>query len=675
MNTFPKSGSESGGHPFRRRESGRFDTASLATRVGDLQQQLADPRVINAHSMQGALAVAVIDGPYDAAALSGILAQAPVSLGHRSCAIDPNSACNHGTFVVGLLGARRDALIPGLCPDCRLLHVPLFIDENSPSASVVELTIAIRVAVAAGARLINLSLAILEDDSQSDPGLAAALDYAEANGAVVLVAAGNQGRLAMGQLLSHPATIPVVAVDAAHRLLPDSNFGPSISRRGVAALGHQVLGYAAGGGTTVMSGTSVATAVATGTLAQLWSLRPIAEGATVRAGVARLAPRSGSTPPMLHRDTLLAALDRKRAATVGRGSFAERGRSNYVSLQGETTMNDGIGQPTPLTRGGSPAVTSGHAVIPAHGPGGCACGAPGGICTCADGELPSRFIYVLGTVDIRFPDQAISEELQSMALSLSRKPGADKTLSEPRADEPLRSWYFRVLSHPEARYVARQVCWLLRVEGQPAYYLVLRDLHDLPDLISCLGRAESNDPHEHEDLDLFVGSSSLVSVDTCPGVTAPVLAVDQLCSFEQYILFKGFEPSSKTSRTSKKRGPAVSEGDRNELFKSLVRSADNFGDTDERRALNYLAVRYQPLYELYAKLVKPTAELVRPKEGWTLDSIKVVPSRLSREKRIVDPVFAFRHNETGVVQKYFVRVDVSHLYPMIANPIAEYFDR
>ena len=651
VNGFPRVGSKSDGYLLRRP---------------------ANPRVVNAHSTHVALPVAVIDGPYHVAALSKILTQTPIRLGNSSCAVTPSNACNHGTFIMGLLGARRDALIPGLCPDCRLLHVPLFIDERAPSASVAELANAIRIAVAAGARLINLSLVILDGDSQYDAELAAALDYSEANGAVVLVAAGNQGRPAMGQLLSHPVAIPVVAVNAAHGLLADSNFGPLILRRGVSALGHQVLGYAPSGGTTVMSGTSVATAIATGTLAQLWSLRPNAEGATVRAIVARLAPRSGSVPPMLHRDIFLAALDRTDASAVGVGSFTECARSNYVALQGETTMKDGIAQTIPTIHGGGPDATSGHAVIPAHG-GGCACGAPGGICTCVNAESPSRFIYVLGTVDIRFPDQAISEELQSVALSLSRKPGADRTLSEPGADEPLRSWYFRVLSHPEARYVARQLCWLLRVEGQPAYYLVLRDMHDLPDLISCLGRAEPQTPDEHEDLDLFVGSSSLVAVDACPGVTAPILAVDQLCSFDREILTKGFEPSKKP--IPKKRGPATSERERNGLFKRLVQSADNFGDTDERRALNYLAVRYRPLYELYADLVKPGTELIRPKEGWTLDSIKVVPSRLSREKRIVDPVFAFRNNETGVVQKYFVRVDVSHLYPMIANPIAEYFDR
>ena len=56
-----------------------------------------------------------------------------------------------------------------------------------------------------------------------------------------MAAAGNQGRLAIGQLLSHKTTVPVVALDAHGEILPDSNFGPPTSRW-VAALGHQVPG-------------------------------------------------------------------------------------------------------------------------------------------------------------------------------------------------------------------------------------------------------------------------------------------------------------------------------------------------------------------------------------------------------------------------------------------------
>jgi Subtilase family len=128
-----------------------------------------------------AVPVAVIDGPYDAAALSGVLARAPVSLGNGGSGVNPKSACNHGTFVMGLLGARRDAWIPGICPECQLLHVSLFMNEDAPQASVVELANAIMVAVKAGARLINLSIAILGDDAQDHRELAAALDRAEAS--------------------------------------------------------------------------------------------------------------------------------------------------------------------------------------------------------------------------------------------------------------------------------------------------------------------------------------------------------------------------------------------------------------------------------------------------------------------------------------------------------------
>ena len=42
----------------------------------------------------------------------------------------------------------------------------------------------------------------------------------------------------------------------------------------------------------------------------------------------------------------------------------------------------------------------------------------------------------------------------------------------------------------------------------------------------------------------------------------------------------------------------VYEQNLDRLFKKLGQNADNRGDTDELRALNYLAARYRPLYEL-----------------------------------------------------------------------------
>jgi len=599
--------------------------------------------------------VAVIDGPYDAAALSGILARAPVNLGSGSCCVKPSTACNHGTLVMGLLGARRDAVIPGLCPECQLFHVPLFLEEDAPWASVGELANAITVAVAAGARLINLSLAILGDETPNHRELVAALDYAEANGTVILVAAGNQGRLSMGQLLSHPATVPVVAVDATGSPLPACNFGPAISRRGVAAFGQQILGYAPGGGTTIMSGTSVATAVATGTLAQLWAARPNADGADIRAVVMQLSPRNGPLPPMLERNVFLMALDRTLSATVAGRSPAEHNKPNYASLQGETIMNVGNRLRRSSNGGVGPTATCGQAVIPASDSGSCACGAPGGVCTCAGNQdANSGFVYAIGTVEAECPNMAIERELQSLGDYLGVKANPDKDMPlKPTED---RSWQHGVLSKDRkmTRYIARQLSWRLTIEDLPAFVLKPQDPSDFDELIDCLARPKyrkliggkarkgtrgKSIPIESpfgppQDLDVVVGVRGAATAD---GIE---VLVDQIYTIPP--------------------GRLAPEG-----LGFFAQLSDNYGMTDADRAYNFLAARY----EIGKKYLDEIKEL-------GLVGVPIMSSRLSGEgSRLVKVIFTLRGTKTPVEKKYFVRVDVTHKFPMIVSPWQQYLER
>jgi hypothetical protein len=443
-----------------------------------------------------------------------------------------------------------------------------------------------------------------------------------------------------------------------------------IAPRRAAPSSWRLLGYAPDGGTTVQSGTSVATAVATGILALAWSARPDADGAKIRTAVARLAPRDGPVPPKLCPDAFLVALDHTDAPTIAAASLAERAKMNYAKLQGGTTMNDGIGLSRSINRGSGPAAMSGQAVTPAQASGGCACGAPGGLCTCTNGDSsPSCFVYVLGTVDIRFPDQSISGEFQNVAETIGIVQGVGANVLP---DEDLRSWCHRVLTHLEgrkARYIARQLCWILTVTGLPVYYLALRDLYDLEDLISCLG-----EPMDDE-LCLFVGSSSLIPIEKCPGVTAPVLAVEQLCSFKKHDLMEWFEvppaQPARTTRTTRTPPPqppepvGPDEHYRRELYRRLFQSSDNRGHEDKWRALNYLAVRYRPLYEKCAEMAG---------KGYKFKYFDVADSRLMvpGEKHILDPLFVFNHETTGDVVSYFMRLDLTYLFPMLIKPITEY---
>jgi hypothetical protein len=603
-----------------------------------------NPRIYDAGGA-GAVAVAVIDGPYDAATLSRVLALAPVDLGNGACGANPNSACDHGTFIMGLLGARQDAPIPGLCPDCSLLHIPLFIDVNSPSASVEELAVAIRKAVAAGARLINLSLAILGDDSENHPGLAAALDFAETSDAVLVVAAGNQGRLAMGQLLSHPVTIPVVGTDASQRLLPDGNFGPAISQSGVAALG-RMPGYTPGGDTTVMSGTSVATAVATGTLAQVWSAHPDVAGATLRAVVAGLGPRDGSRPPILSLDSILVALDQKQSVLVAAARHARNEMSNYASLQGGTIMAHGNAHPAP-THAPNLIAKPAQTLAPAGSPGECACGAPGGVCTCNGGQLGNGgFVYAIGTIEADYPNVAIEREMQILAHDMGVAAVPDPGLpTKPTED---RNWQHAVLTaNPDrTRYIARQLRWRLTIEDFPIFVLKPGDPRYLDELIACLQRPKYPPPGspggerkspidplvDHpEDLDVVVGVSGPQTPD---GI---VVLVDQIFTIDRRQLAPG--------------GMAA-----------FAQLADNNGLTDEDRAYNFLAARYSPPVSVAG--------------GFDLAGVSVEASRLGAGTgRVVRAIYTFRNTTTGVEQKHFVRVDVTHEFPIIVHPWQPYLER
>ena len=242
------------------------------------------------------------------------------------------------------------------------------------------------------------------------------------------------------------------------------------------------------------------------------------------------------------------------------------------------------------------------------------------------------------------------------------------------------------LRHAEARYVARLVSWVLTVEGHPAYYLSLRDWHDLHALIDCLShpdhdsevghegdlagdldedrKGEESERLDHVDLNLFVGTSFLRPVTLRPGITAPLLIVDQLCSYNREHLIKWFGVGPRPS--PKGKGAAQADASPERFLRTLVQTADNMGDTDEWRALNFLAVNYPPLYEKYAEMAE---------QHYILDSVKVYPSRLWREKRIVDPVFTFLNTQTSATKKYFVRVEVTHLFPVLVNHLAEFFDR
>lgn len=223
------------------------------------------------------------------------------------------AACPHGTFVAGLLSASRSSAVPGICPGCTLLAHPVFaagrsggdarpVADAGPAARVGELAAAVVRCVDAGARVLNLSVALARPAATlpDHRELTEALDHAAARGTLVVVAAGNQSALRTSALTCHPWTIPVIAYDRTGRPMGLSNLGGSIGTRGIGAPGDRVAGRVDGRPFTV-TGTSAAAPFVTGAAALLISLFPAAPPAAVRAALlhGRPAARRTVVPPLL----------------------------------------------------------------------------------------------------------------------------------------------------------------------------------------------------------------------------------------------------------------------------------------------------------------------------------------------------------------------------------------
>jgi len=100
-----------------------------------------------------------------------------------ACNDAANAACTHGTFMAGILHARRTSVAPAICPGCSLLVRPIFSEapangEQLPSASAAELAGAIIDVIEAGAWIINLSVALQSSSPGCGRSLQEALDFA-----------------------------------------------------------------------------------------------------------------------------------------------------------------------------------------------------------------------------------------------------------------------------------------------------------------------------------------------------------------------------------------------------------------------------------------------------------------------------------------------------------------
>ncbi|WP_455991092.1 cyanobactin maturation protease PatG family protein [Methylorubrum extorquens] len=327
----------------------------------------------------------------------------------------------------------------------------------------------------------------------------------------------------------------------------------------------------------------------------------------------------------------------------------------FSVLQRATTMTNRYETLRPFSKtdvSGKP----GQSVAPAEG--GYRCRASEGACTCNDAGGLSGFAYAIGTIEAEYPNVAIEREMQALAHHYGVDFEPDRDLSRSPTED--RHWQYAVLSGKESenrnltRYIARQLRWRLTIEDFPIFVLSPGDPNILDNFIDALNRPKYFEPKAErrrgkrgaetrsdatersaayvEDLDVIVG---VVGPQTSDGNT---VIVDQTFPIPRERL-----------------GPPG--------FSYFSQLADNPGLSDEDRAYNFLAARYTPPPLSHG----PEFDLSR---------VRIMPSRLgaATADRIVRAIYTFRNAEMAE-KEYFVRVDVTHEFPMIVSPMQPYVER
>jgi subtilisin family serine protease len=252
--------------------------------------------------------VGLIDGPVavDHPDLEHRSLQVSSSRFAAACSVPDSRACAHGTFVAGILCAKRGSLAPSICPDCTIVISPIFeetvaTDGNAPLATAEDLAEAIIRVTEMGAKVINLSVEVVSPSAQEKLILTEALNFAGRRGVICVAAAGNQGLVAGTSITCHECVIPVVGFDRSARPLKDTNLGRSVGQSGIGAPGDAVVSLGPNHRPLELSGSSVAAPFVTGAIALLLSEFPRATPTDVKLAVLHAGGqrRRGVVPPLL----------------------------------------------------------------------------------------------------------------------------------------------------------------------------------------------------------------------------------------------------------------------------------------------------------------------------------------------------------------------------------------
>lgn len=252
----------------------------LSWAVGSIEADIYSEKLV-LPSAYSSVTVAIIDsGSEDIDFIKDKLVPGYDFADNDTDATDDESIDSHGTFLASIIADCTRNLPVKIMP-VRVLR--------SKSGALINAINGIFYAVDNGAKVINISLGGVLDDCKP---LDDALNYAEKNGATVVVCAGNTKSDIENFCPAHnPNAITVTSVNSANEFSESfSNFGQETD---LAAPGEGIIGYNALGEKTTLNGTSMSAAFVSSAAAMFRLENPACNTNQVRTAMISCAEDCG----------------------------------------------------------------------------------------------------------------------------------------------------------------------------------------------------------------------------------------------------------------------------------------------------------------------------------------------------------------------------------------------
>jgi hypothetical protein len=214
----------------------------------------------------------------------------------------------------------------------------------------------------------------------------------------------------------------------------------------------------------------------------------------------------------------------------------------------------------------------------------------------------------------------------------------------------------------ENRHLAREIDWLLSIDGVVTYQLK-------PESEACLDELIASLKPQADALGFHIAVGKL-SEELVGFQKPPKLLCQHIMLKPQSFLIAGITAALKTYAPNDSCDQTLLT---EKVMAPILSHTYNLGIGDAERALNYVCWNYPDIYAVaYKMLLGGFDNDCKDAQGFSLEDIFYEPYRLQGQQQIYQVVFEFKGNSSDLRCRWFCRVDASTEYPTLQHGMQRY---